>query len=255
MMMLPIPNKYMDSRLELHHAAQLPAAASALMEAQEDYSHTTLAFEDGCLVSQLLPDARRVGIHVQSLQQRLGRMADPSSTLDLHGRTKSEALSWLRSELGDEVSLLTHDLPERADKVFEPGGGEVVEAWLALGTSVLSEAACAFGGSTLRLWPHHFDMATLVDLDEEASEESRSINIGLSLGDGSYGEPYWYVTPWPKPRGELPTLSQGHWHREGFVAAVLPASEHAGDDVEGEARAFVRSATLACRGLLGASLP
>lgn len=254
MTLLPIPNNYMDSLLELHHAAQLPAAASALIAAQEDYSHTTLAVEDGCLVSQPLPGARRVGIHVQTLQMRLGTMAAPSQTLELRGRSKSDGLAWLRSELGDEVSLLAHDLPPRADKAFE-AGAEVAEAWLALGTSVLTEAAGAFGGSPVRLWPHHFDMATLVSLDEEATEESRSINIGLSLGDGSYGEPYWYVTPWPKPSGELPVLASGRWHSEGFVAAVLPASEHGGDDVEGEARAFVRSAVEACRSLLHASLP
>lgn len=252
MTLLPIPNTYMDSLLELHHAAQLPAAASALMKPKADYSHTTLAFEDGCLVSQPVSDARRVGIHIQSLQLRLGTMAAPTQTLDLPGRTKSDALTWLRSELGDEVSLLTHELPARADKAFE-AGAESAEAWFSLGTSLLTEAASVFGGSPVRLWPHHFDMATLVSLDEESSEEARSINIGLSLGDGSYAEPYWYVTPWPTP-GELPALSEGRWHSEGFVAAVLPASEHGGD-VEGEARAFIRSAVEACLTLLGESLP
>lgn len=255
MTLLPLPENYMDSLLELHHAAQLPAAVSGLIEAREDYSHTTLALEDGCLVSQPLPDGRRVGVHIQSLQLRVGTMAAPSSTLDLKGRTKAEGLTWLRAELGDGIALLPHDLPARADRPFEPSGGGVLEAWLTLGTSVLTEAVSAFGGSPLRLWPHHFDMATLVGLDEEASEESRSINIGLSFGDGSYGEPYWYVTPWPKPSDDLPSLSAGHWHSEGFVAAVLPASEHPGEDVDGEARAFLRSADFACRTLLGASLP
>ncbi|MFT5352950.1 MAG: hypothetical protein ACI9KE_000147 [Polyangiales bacterium] len=252
MTLLPLRQNYMNSQLELHYAAQLPGAASALIEPRDDYSHTTLALKQGCLVSQSLPDGRRVGVHIESLQLRVGSMDAPSSTLELKGRTKEEALAWLGSELGEGVAFLGHDLPPRVDQPFEPGGGDALEAWIALGTSVLAEAVGAFEGSPLRLWPHHFDMATLVSLDEEASEDARSINIGLSLGDGSYGEPYWYVTPWPKPSDELPPMRAGHWHTDGFVAAVLPASEHPGDDVDGEAREFLRSAVAACRMLLTA---
>ena len=52
----------------------------------------------------------------------------------------------------------------------------------------------------MRTWPHHYDSATLILLDPaETGEDARSINVGMSPGDGSYAEPYWYVTPWPPP--------------------------------------------------------
>ncbi len=55
-----------------------------------------------------------------------------------------------------------------------------------------------------------------------------TIGVGLSPGDGVIEEPYWYVNFWPHPArlpASLPPLPGGRWHTEGFVAAVLPASE------------------------------
>ena len=53
--------------------------------------------------------------------------------------------------------------------------------------------------SPVRCWPHHFDLATLIELPPGASAVSATIGVGLSPGDGSYEEPYFYVTPWPYP--------------------------------------------------------
>jgi len=81
--------------------------------------------------------------------------------------------------------------------------------------------------SPVRCWPHHFDMAALISLDAGDPEHARSVNGGFSPGDGSYDEPYFYVSPWPYPdTGRLPPLpGPGHWHMEGFLAAVAPASQ------------------------------
>ncbi len=48
----------------------------------------------------------------------------------------------------------------------------------------------------------------------------------MSPGDESYGEPYFYVSPWPYPQqGVLPGLKgNGFWHTAGFTAAVLTAT-------------------------------
>jgi hypothetical protein len=81
--------------------------------------------------------------------------------------------------------------------------------------------------SPVRCWPHHFDMATLISLNGGDPEHARSVNAGLSPGDGSYDEPYFYVSPWPYPdTGKLPPLpAPGYWHTQGFLAAVAPASQ------------------------------
>ena len=80
-------------------------------------------------------------------------------------------------------------------------------------------------GAEVRGWPHHFDLAALHVLDPEREPElARSVGAGFSPGDGSYEQPYFYVTPWSAPeRSSLPQLSGGaHWHTAGFTSAVLP---------------------------------
>ena len=54
----------------------------------------------------------------------------------------------------------------------------------------------------------------------------RTVGAGLSPGDGSYAEPYYYVTPYPYPQGPFFTTKKvGAWHTDGWVGAVLTASE------------------------------
>ena len=75
-------------------------------------------------------------------------------------------------------------------------------------------------------------MAVLLQLEDGNPEQARSVGAGMSPGDGTYGEPYFYVSPWPYPeQNVLPALKgKGFWHTEGFTAAVLTAKtilEHA----------------------------
>lgn len=62
-----------------------------------------------------------------------------------------------------------------------------------------------------------------------AVSERASLRAALvfSPGDGSYDQPYFYVTPWPYPSTDaLPLLPAGvHWHTEGWTGAVLTAEQ------------------------------
>jgi len=51
-----------------------------------------------------------------------------------------------------------------------------------------------WSASDVLCWPHHFDIATLVTFASD-----RSSSVGLSPGDGSYDEPYYYVNVHPQP--------------------------------------------------------
>ena len=78
--------------------------------------------------------------------------------------------------------------------------------------------------------------------------------MGLSPGDGTFAEPYFYILPWPQPTRELPELDGGHWHTEGWTGAVLEATEFTGGSSNGAQRdrieRFLTSAVAACRRLL-----
>jgi len=73
-------------------------------------------------------------------------------------------------------------------------------------------------------WPHHFDIATLIVLND-SKDNYKSIGVGLSPGDDNYNQPYFYITPWPYTNIEnmtLPVLpSGGFWHTKGWVGSVL----------------------------------
>ncbi|NJK28187.1 MAG: hypothetical protein HC925_06385 [Coleofasciculaceae cyanobacterium SM2_3_26] len=82
------------------------------------------------------------------------------------------------------------------------------------------------GASPVQIWPHHFDMAVLISLPTPEGEEARSIGVGLSPGDGTISEPYWYITPYPEPTSDrLTPLPKGTWKMEGWVGALLIATE------------------------------
>lgn len=244
---LPIHPGYSSSLLECHWAAQLPAAASRLLAERADFSHTNLLIEHGILSGRRLSDGRCVQLDLTTLRLRVG-----DAVLELEGRTLDAGLAWLSDRLGTSVSLLCHDLPERPrERPFARFGAETqLQAWFDLAQRRLSEIAEQHGGGEVRLWPHHFDVATLIELDAGGGEEARSINVGLSPGDAAYAEPYWYVTPWPKPGGALPELSTGHWHTAGFTAAVMPASEFDSEHLEAASTRFLEASLASCRALL-----
>ena len=84
----------------------------------------------------------------------------------------------------------------------------------------------------VRMWPHHFDVAVLID---------GTLGVGFLAGDDAIDEPYWYVynTPMPDP---LPPLTAGEWHRGAWTGAVLR-----GDPEAATIERFLREAIAAVR--------
>jgi hypothetical protein len=112
------------------------------------------------------------------------------------------------------------------------------------------------GAAPVRVWPHHFDVGSVLPLGAGDGDEAPSIGVGLSPGDEGIPEPYFYATPWPPPGADepLPDLaSPGRWRREGWTGAVLTGSDlvAAGDGRAQAARAsaFLAEAVSALRAL------
>ena len=138
-------------------------------------------------------------------------------------------------------------------------GLTALAAWFGLSDRALRDFAANNSGiqpgpSPLNCWPHHFDIATYVGLEDGDGEDSRGVGVGLSPGDETYEQSYFYVNPWPHldpiDLPELPGL--GHWHRDGFVGAILTGNELlvAADATEGTA-VFIAEAFAIGRGKLG----
>jgi len=76
----------------------------------------------------------------------------------------------------------------------------------------------------------------------------------MSPGDESYGQPYFYVNPWPQlDPVKLPLApSPGHWHRDGFVGAIATGDEIIKlGDIRGGLSQFVADAFEIGRSQLG----
>lgn len=269
------PTTLADARLAAHWASQLVATAGArLLPPRDDFSHTNLRWEreTRAIVGRELDEhGTRVGLRVLDLTLLVLRGSDVLVEAGLDGKTLGDGRAWIRGALAEvldravpELELLDHDMPEHVvqrGSAFELSGKTEalveLERWIANAHDLLEHFVRGDEqASEVRLWPHHFDMATLITvMSGEGTKESKSINVGFSFGDGSYREPYAYVSPWPYPpsRSEAPPLTHGRWHDEGFFAAVLTGRDVVGG-VDGQAQrveAFFVQADRLSRTMLG----
>lgn len=233
-----------------HNAVQLATrAARANLTAEADDSHSSLTWDDGrgALMCQPLVGGAgqiTVGVILQNLTLVLTGNGVDIANLALSGVNTGEAEKWLDGQL-ETAGLhlispisLPYDLPSAAAKIGAYSIDrlkvelEMLSAWFELGSSVLNDLVMAQsaikpGPSAVRCWPHHFDIATYIGLEQGGSETARGIGVGLSLGDEGYGEPYFYVNPWPHlETTDLPAPPvPGHWHTQGYVGMIATATE------------------------------
>jgi len=251
------------ARLELHWAAQvIGAAADGWIEKRADDGHTNMEWRGGELLGNPAPGGVRVALAVAELALRVRDGAGGAiATRSLTGATLTEAMAWTDLQLagaagGAARGIRARDYDMPAHPVASgarfgaagPGHGELAR-WYGNAAGVLAAAVADLpGATTVRCWPHHFDIGAIVFLDPAGPAESAAqIGLGLSPGDHHIEEPYFYVTPYPIRAADLPALAGGgRWHREGFTGAVLAASALAaagdGDAQVTAARAFLRSA-------------
>ena len=276
----PAPGAIADARLQLHWALQLLGAfGESFVSHRSDYSHSAATWSPERRAFLSAEAGRgvpiRLGLEPGHFTYRLfGPGPSASEAFDLRGRTRSEAAEWLQAELADRLGesaqafvspapdIPSHRVGLGAEYSAGPAELAEVERWFH-DASLLLEAVSAAeeGASAVRCWPHHFDIAVLIDLDYEADppvgpEDARSIGIGMTPGDDSYPDPYFYVTPWPYPaEDQLPKLPPpATWHTMNWIGAVLTAENlvSAGDEGAQATRAasFARAAIAGSRALL-----
>jgi len=265
-----------DATLELHHAVQLIASAGqAYVPRRTDDSHRAMTWSHalgGFRGEPFGPESElRVGLDVEALTVRILRGDAPDGeALPLSGRTMAEARAWLADAVAraggpearlepPEFEIPTH--PVGQGRAFSgERGAELAELAHLYGgaAAILEDVAAGWrGAETVRCWPHHFDIATLLTVrPAEGVEAARTIGVGLAPMGGGYETWYWYVTPWPYPdAGALPELDgPGRWHTEGWVGAVLEAAQvvaqQGADAQRSLVRNFLAEAVAACRAAL-----
>lgn len=245
------PDALVKARNLAHHAVQWPTrAARANLPAAPDDSHSSLDWDAGlgALLSQPLATkggAIRIGLGLADLRLMVVRGPAAGATFTLNGKSDAEAGEWVDASLkaaglapASDVKL-PYDMPDHAvAKGARYGVGAEAAAiaelarWFGAAADALGEAGARLrnirpGPGPIACWPHHFDIATVIQLEAGPAESARSIGIGLSPGDEFYAQPYWYVSPSPKLDASAlpPPPVPGHWHTQGFTAAVATGAD------------------------------
>jgi hypothetical protein len=275
------PKALREARLQAHHAAQwLTKAARANLAPEPDDGQSALVWDGArdALSCRALNapsgGAVRFGLAIASMRLILLQDDAPLDEFALDGRRDAEAGAWidrhavslgLRAASGIALpyAIPAHPVAAGAPYALAARQAEfaALAAWYAAADEILHEtqpslARIGKGASPVRCWPHHFDIATLLTLGEGDAATATSIGIGMSPGDEHYAEPYFYVSPWPRPNHDaLPALAPpGHWHDKDFLGAIATASSLlASPDRRAAARQFLNAAIAAARELVDAA--
>ncbi len=234
------PRSLTDSRLQLHHAAQVAARPGRfLAPPAADDRHTAFRW-DGAgrrMSGEIIGDGRawRAALALEPLALQLLDGGAVGAQFPLAGQTLAGALRWLRREAAgrgaDEAALagtIPYEIPAHPVgggaplSVLEPDAA-LLSAWYGFAVDALEAWRLAQpGADPLLIWPHHFDLGTLVWLD---AGKTSSLGAGFSPGDGAVPEPYFYLNRWPAAKTAPPELPIGRWNPEGWFGAVLTATE------------------------------
>jgi len=233
------------ARVLAHRAAQhLTKAARANLEAQPDDSHSSLIWDmkNNAFLTQYL-GRWQVGLSLSPFQIFISEQGNILHCLSLDGTDDLAVAKWLDNQLGaiglkeGSAIALPYQLPDDVaavnsyDHDNQKLGLQALAAWYGKASEVLNRAVDATTGlhpgpSPVRCWPHHFDIATYISLEEGDPETARGIGVGLSPGDDGYAQPYFYTNPWPHlDRNQLPPpVEPGHWHIDGYVGLIATAT-------------------------------
>lgn len=268
------PKSLTESRLQLHYAIQFAAAVgNFLTESKPDTSHASLTWnsELNLFVSGIVATEKpfQVALEPVSLTSIiLDTQGKKLAEFSLGKKTMEQGMNWLKREIsslgadGEKLTFVSYpdDFPDHPLARGTPFNEtqevqrQELTAYYANTNLLLQEiVSTTEGASPIRIWPHHFDLATLISLPYTQKGEAMSIGVGLSPGDSSYDQPYWYVTPWPYPDpANLPELDGGgSWHTQDWVGAILTASQLSqGDEQQAQVKAFLQSAVKASLALL-----
>jgi hypothetical protein len=128
---------------------------------------------------------------------------------------------------GTEIVVTSANEEERTPVEVDGAIAAAVTDWFALGTVALAgliERHADLDPEPIRLWPEHFDVATVLG-DEAAGSRA---NFGASPGDAEHPEPYLYVGPWvEQPDGGIWNATAFHGAELSYAALLAAADQRA----------------------------
>lgn len=234
---------------QIHQLSQLIAALGKYFgEEKSDDSHTNLSWiaSKNWLIGQPIDQFNGINLGIAPIEQTLFLISGKDRMMhSFPGRNLTDSLEWVKEALkalGYEAEAynldMHYDIPghplkegARAEMIAQ----EVYQGFCDLNT--WSQLALSYltnqfeQAHPIRIWPHHFDMATYIPLGKKEDDKiSTSITAGVGIPDQYYACPYLYLNPWAADKliapDHLPaTRGLGNWHTEDFISFVLPLTK------------------------------
>jgi hypothetical protein len=265
------------ARTQIHWALQpMASVGNLLVPHQPDFSEQSFQWseDDQCLCQSKVKGATTFRAALRLSPPALLLLTEADETpraMPLTGVTLDDAYRWVEHNVADLLGKPLAGPLERPsgfpDHPFADGApfdAADRAAFHAIAT-LFCDANLALSGWAARraetpgvlCWPHHLDLAALLTLElGDDGEASRSVGVGMVPGDEGRRDPYFYVTPWPRPEATEPLHpalpSGGVWNTEGWFGAVLPIAALSGlerREQEAAVGEFLRQAVLHCEDL------
>lgn len=256
-------NDFTQQRLQAHWAAQIAAAVGATYaEPHPQWHHVALRWDGRhrALVSAPSPGGIRGALRVPDGALVVIQDGKPVDEFHIDGMTFRQGVDWMRGALRrlgldkqlqvrDPDKMPEHPVAKGVQFDWDPEHADSLARLYAMAAGHLNDWAAEHDAGPVLVWAHHFDLASLWTLEagtRDDGEDSITVGLGMTPGDETRPDPYWYVTPWPYPdAADLPPLEAGAWNTQGWVGATLDA-----DADDATTATFIRAATDACRVLL-----
>lgn len=241
------PHELGSTRDTLHCALQAIARLPEVLVPPEDgFGHAAFDWDGAqrAFVSRVIAARApyRVALRVpDAMVLTIGAAGAPVGHFALHGRSPDDLAAWLAGEterLGPRAVAVADDAAWPPDACV-PGARFDCSDYAALqelpryymdAFRLLEDVRGRWidraTPSPVRVWPHGFDMDTVLALGERDGE-ARQVGVGMSPGHGDE-PPYFYVNAWPaRDPAALPPMdeSRGAWSTDRWFGAALPARQ------------------------------
>jgi hypothetical protein len=223
-MPLPKLSDWQDTRIALHHAAQVVGGIRKAAVAEEpNWVHLGMTITPDGITTEDLPDLGAFELHFAEGQILHRANAQVKQALSLAGHSQislADAVDGYLETLGSAVRVDRYKVTSSGPLAVEPAlGADYAHALNMIG-GALGRVRESLPGEKSRLvvWPHGFDAAFLWFATTEETERAPHMGVGFSPGSDGLPRPYVYIYAAPMPEGllkvSLPEPArwfQGHW--------------------------------------------
>lgn len=251
------PKAFVYAWRQLHYVSQaVVEVGKSWGESRDDDSHSAMLYSDDPIGFASEGDQSDIRATWSAGSTTVTVEHDPGEqgpeefiAIDYEGLTLAQLTDWVKlnaQRFGGDAQQKSKPAPDLPD---HPLAGDAVFEWRPEVSIVFAhyhitqrllerfvlavQSAGAESEHELvpRLWPHHFDLASLLVVARDAGGNmTKTIGVGFTPPDPIDDSGYWYVSPWvkdgPSKAFARPELPLGRWvDRGGTAMAVLPVSD------------------------------